>query len=466
MRLLLLSVACVVCAAVSTLLPAPTGAQDPAPNIARVLEDRAVGNADLPEPRKHEWLENIEMEDALKLAAKEKRPLFVTIRCLPCKQCSWWDNALMKPSTEMQAKLSNFICVRIVSMRDMDARLFRFEEYQDLDCSWWGYFFDPDGRIYSVYGGIDITGDKARMSEKGLMAAMDGVLSHHYHPKRSEWAIDGPAPELKGKPDTPLKHKGWKSWARHAERADKIAKDKTECLHCHECAEVVRQPRFDKKDFDKQKDFYVWPYPENIGLELELDSSLLVKKVLPDSAAAKAGIKAGDMLQAAGDRLVFSTTDLRGVLHRLPFGDAELTLWFSNKDGVQSVELALVGEWRKYNPGWRKSVAEADIGAHHGFPWPLACNDSDRQKAGVAKDVMCVKPYFPKGPVGNAGKAGLKAGDYVIAVDGESPNIAGREFCAWFRMRYEPGDKVKYTVADSNGKQREIEVKVGRHSDD
>lgn len=462
MKLLLLSAACVVSAAIAAVI----AAQDPAPSMAKVLEERAAAKVELPEPRKHEWLENIEMEEALKLAAKEQRPLFVTIRCLPCKQCSWWDNALMKPSAELQARLSSFVCVRIVSMRDMDARLFRFEEYQDLDCSWWGYFFSPEGRIYSVYGGIDITGDKARMSEKGLLAAMDGVLAHHYHPKRAEWAVDGPAPELKGKAESPLKHKGWKSWAKHGERADKIAKDKTECLHCHECAEVVRQPRFDKKDFDKQKDFYVWPYPENIGLQLELDDSLRVKSVTPDSAAAKAGVAPGDVLQAAGERLVFSATDLGGVLHRLPFGDATLTLWVRGKDGLKSTELKLTGDWRTYNLGWRKSVAEAGIGAHPGFPWPLAGNDNDRQKAGATKTEMCVKPYMPKGPVGNAAKAGLKANEFVVAVDGEKPNIFGREFLAWFRMKYEPGDKVTYTIADSNGKRRDIEVKVGAHMDD
>ncbi|MCA8912681.1 MAG: thioredoxin family protein [Planctomycetes bacterium] len=438
-------------------------AQD-TPVIMKAVEALANDKVEIPEARdKHEWIENKDIEYALKLAKKENRPVFATIRCLPCKQCSWFESAVMKPAPELEAKLKQFICLRVTTMRDVDERIYRFEKYQDMDCSWWGYFFDPDGRIYGVYGGIDIESDKSCISVKGLISAMDRVLKCHYHPDRESWNLFGDAPKTRGKAETPLKHDGWKHWAKNNQRADKILSDKQECLHCHEVAEVVRQPRFDKKDFDKQTDFYVWPYPQNIGLELDIDDSLKVRDVTSGGAAYQAGMAKGDRIEAANGQLIFSNTDLRRVLNELAWGDCKLTLQTRDANGEAAyVTVNLKEGWRKYDLGWRKSVAEANIGAHPGFPWPL---QGDRQAAGVEADKLCIKPYMPKGPVGNAGDAGLKANDLIIAVDGESPNLVGRAFLAWFRMKYEPGDEITLTVVN-NGKKRELKYKVGRHMDD
>lgn len=440
-----------------------TSAQD-RPTINVATDALATATVEIPEPRKqHEWLEDKDIEDALKLARKENRPVFATVRCLPCKQCSWIDGAIMKPTPELEAKMQNFVCLRITNMRELDARVFKFEQYQDMDCSWWGWFFDPDGRIYSVYGGIDIDGDKSRISVKGLINTMDRVLKYHYHPDRETWNLLGEAPKTRGKADTPLKHDGWKNWAKDNQRADKVLADKKECLHCHEVAEVVRQPLFDKQKFDKQADFYVWPYPENIGLELDLDDGLKIKKVIADSPAHKASMQAGDRVDAINGELVFSSTDVRRILNGLPFGDCKIEVLTRDSNGEgMLMPLELKGDWRKYDLGWRKSVAEANIGAHPGFPWPLA---GDRKAAGVEAGKLCIKPYMPKGPAGNAGDAGLKANDIIIAVDGESPDLVGRAFLAWFRMKYEPGDEITLSVINS-GKKRDITYKVGKHMDD
>lgn len=434
------------------------------PKIAVVCDEIVSTQVEIPPGlEKHEWIENPDMEDILNRAQKENRPVFVTVRCLPCRQGSWFDSELMKPKPALEGDLRNFICVRLTNMRDMDMRLFKSEEYQDLDCSWWGYFFEPEGRIYSVYGGVDINGDKTRQSVAGLQATMKRVLHFHYHPKRAEWDLLGDAPKVKGRAETPFKHDGFKSWAKHAPRAKKIVEDKNECFHCHEVAEVTRQERLNDEKFDKGKDFYVWPYPENIGVELELDHGLKVKRVIPDSPAAAFGMQPGDVIEAAGGTPIFSDADLRRVLHNLPYGDAELELLTRDAEGEGMLgTLKLTGDWRKSDLGWRKSVAEADIGAHPGFNWPLK---GDRNAAGVGNDVMCVKPYYPKGPNGNAGKAGLKGGDNIIAVDGESPNVDGRAFMVWFRLNYEPGDEVTLTIV-RNGQKQDITYKVGRHIDD
>ena len=72
------------------------------------------------------------------------------------------------------------------------------EGFADLDLSWWGWFLSPDGRVYGVFGGRDHVSDTTRISTRALMASMLRVLVHHYDPRRAQWDIDGPAPDLGG----------------------------------------------------------------------------------------------------------------------------------------------------------------------------------------------------------------------------------------------------------------------------
>ena len=58
-----------------------------------------------------------------------------------------------------------------------------------------------------------------------------------------------------------------------------------------------------------------------------------------------------------------------------------------------------------------------------------------------------------------AWQAGLRPGHTIVAVDGESPDLFGRGFLVWFRLRHEPGDSVLLTVRDGN-KERTIRYRL------
>jgi S1-C subfamily serine protease len=195
-------------------------------------------------------------------------------------------------------------------------------------------------------------------------------------------------------------------------------------------------------------------------LTLDRDRGPIVTKVAPGSPADKAGLKPGDELGAAGGRRIFTEADFRGVLHREGKGDTAVELVWLRNGEQKTGTLQLTGDWRRTDLGWRKSVAEADIGANTGFPWPLACSDKERSDRGVAKGSMCVKPYFPKGAEGVAGDAGLNPGDFIIAVNGEKTDVSGRAFLVWFRQKLEPGELVTLTVVDGRKKQRTVKYKA------
>jgi hypothetical protein len=133
-----------------------------------------------------------DLQKALAEAQQTNRPLFVTLRCLPCKQCSAFDKDVMEGGPLLAPLLSQFITVRLTNARAIDLRMLPIQGYQDLDISWWGYFLSPQGRIYGIFGGKDHVSDATRISPEALAVTMKRVLAHHYDPRRENWGIDGP----------------------------------------------------------------------------------------------------------------------------------------------------------------------------------------------------------------------------------------------------------------------------------
>jgi hypothetical protein len=408
--------------------------------------------AALPEPQKSvRW--RGDLPDALREAKEQNRPLFVTLRCLPCKQCSAFDKNVLEGGAELDPLLKQFVTVRLTDAQAVDLRLLPMEGFQDFDLSWWGWLLSPEGKIYSVFGGRDEVSDETRISVPALAAMLKRVLDHHYDPRPQAHEVDGPAPTLDGDPKTPKDLPGYASW--HNRGGEEVKK--ATCIHCHQVAEILRQPAVDLKQFDKTRDFDVWPLPENVGITVDRDHGLLVTKVTPGSAADQAGLKPGDELAAAGGRRLFSQADFRGVLHRGPRGAGAVDVAWLRDGAVQTGTFQVPDGWRKTILDWRMSVSQGNVGAGPDF-FPLAFNEAKRKARSIPAGTMAVEPYL--WPKSNAQAAGLRGNDCVIAVDGESPDVAGRGFLVWFRQHHEPGDDVTLTVKDAQGGERKVTYRL------
>ncbi|MEQ8762480.1 MAG: PDZ domain-containing protein [Planctomycetota bacterium] len=424
------------------LLSAPSPSADDEPSWEAILQRPGEPIA-LPIPRpKLEWLGSL--EEGLLLADKEQRPLFVTARCLPCKQCADFDKSVLEAGGELDPWLRQFVTVRLTDAALLDLRLLPIEGYQDLDLSWWGYLLSPEGSLYAIFGGRDEVSDTTRISVKALVNTLRRVLSHHYDPRRADWGIDRDAPSLEGRPRTVRQLPGWRSWSREA-------KELGACVHCHQVAEVLRQPAIEAGTFDTASDLDMWPLPENVGIALDRDHGLRVMSVEEDSPATKAGLRPGDVLAAADGQRLFGQADFRGVLHRGPKGSGEVAVVWKREDAVHRGRLALEDGWRQTVLDWRMSVSQGNIGAGPGF-FPLAARGR-RQQRGIEDGTLAIEPYAPRGA---AQEAGLRGSDIVIAVDDQKPDLFGRAFLVWFRRRYEPGQEIRLTVRDPRGEDREI----------
>ena len=399
------------------------------------------------------WRTNL--VDALSEAREQGRPLFVTFRCLPCKQCSAFDKEVLEGGPDLAPLLSQFITVRLTDAAAIDFRLFPVEGFADMDLSWWGWFLSPEGRVYGVFGGRDHVSDATRISKPALVASLLRVLGHHYDPRRPGWNIDGTAPDLSGAPKSPRELPGYEGWRRTVHESER----KQACIHCHQVNDILRQPAVVARTFDKQRDFEVWPLPENVGLVLDRDHGLLVTNVVAGSSAEKAGLKAGDVIGAAGGRRCFSQADFRGVLHRGPRGAGEIEVWWSRGGEVMFGRLAVVEGWRKTVLDWRMSVSQGIVGIYPGF-FPLAIKAPRRDQYKLPAETMAVEPYMGTATNSAAYAAGLRGNHIVTAMNGESPNLAGRAFLVWFIQRYEPGDRVTMTVVNKAGEKRELSYQL------
>jgi hypothetical protein len=134
------------------------------------------------------WRTNL--TQSLADARASNRPLFVTFRCLPCKQCSDFDKAVLEGGSELSPILRQFVTVRLTDAADIDFNIFPIEGFADMDLSWWGWFLSPEARVYGVFGGRDHLSDSTRISNAALIASLQRALAHHHDPRRAKWDID------------------------------------------------------------------------------------------------------------------------------------------------------------------------------------------------------------------------------------------------------------------------------------
>jgi predicted metalloprotease with PDZ domain len=302
-------------------------------------------------------------------------------------------------------------------MRGVDLNVFAF----DYDLTWTAFFLNGDETIYGRFGGRDGPVADRYLTLPGLKHAMRAALAAH----QKEWKSK-PAPEAQA--------------ARTVEQYAVAKRLKPNaCIHCHQAYDFRRE---DLKSTGKWTldEVWVYPPPQNVGLSVDPNQGDVVTSVQQKSAAARAGLKAGDVLRSVNGVPVASFADIQYALHRAPAAGRTAVAW--ERDGKrQAADLDLAAGWRKTDISWRESM--------WGLEPPAAVHGRDlsadeKKRLGLSEKALAFRQasFVPRA----AETAGIRSGDIIVGIDEKPLNMTMHQFNAYVRLNYKVGDRVTYKI--------------------
>ena len=218
-------------------------------------------------------------------------------------------------------------------------------------------------------------------------------------------------------------------------------------MHCHNAWDGWRKATRPKGRPVPDEWLWVYPMPDLLGFSLAQSESTLVETVAESTPAARAGVEVGDKLKTLDGQPLISCADVQWVLHHAP-ATGTLHLEVERKGETKKLSLTLPTGWRrKGDIDWRPSVGSLRPGARF-----ASVTDDERTALGKGKPIVGLKAT-QVGPNREAGKAGMKVGDVLLALDGETAPLTPSEFIAWLYQEKRQGQKIDLLIDRSGTRQ-------------
>jgi membrane-associated protease RseP (regulator of RpoE activity) len=319
-----------------------------------------------------------------------------------------------------------FVCVRITGLNGVNLRRFEF----DYDVTWNAFFLDEDLNVYSRYGGRDEGEPEDRLSKQSLLQTMREVLDVHAQREslRSSGAVYvQPVPDESSTPeDIPL-----------------LRQNHQGCVHCHQVREYQLLQWSQDGEFAREK-LFRWPLPESLGIEIDRGHGHRIEQVEERSAAARAGLIAGDIIEQIDDVPIHSEYDIRWALDRA-HESLSVRVRRAVADGdPESLDLSVSPEadWKQTDLSWRKSLRSVPL--PFGFRG-YSLTPSQRRMEGLSSDQLAIKVISLQ-PRSLAENLRMQNGDIVLGLEEQSASRTLEQFKSDLLRRYRPGDTVRLTV--------------------
>jgi len=411
----------------------------PMPSLRAVLNDEHAEGAE-------HWVYN-DLEKARAEARKLNRPIFVTFRCVPCKACSGFDAEVAKGSELIKTlAMTHFVALRQVEMKGVDLSQFQF----DYDLNWAAMFINADGTVYGRYGTQSADGPDVFNSIASLAQAMMRVLKlHGEYPKNaaSLAAKRGPTKPYKTALDMP-------ELANKEQRLGPT--ERKNCIHCHNIHDAENEYAHKNGTLTREM-LWRYPLPDNLGIHIDRDDGCKIERVTADSPAAKAGLKAGDVITHVSGQPIVSIADIQWVLHQLPNSSVTVPINVARTATASAHTVKLAAGWKQTDFSWRGS--RWSLKPRPGF-WAPEISAEDLKKVGLPEGSRAYRIQFinANNPEGRAAKeAGLRSGDVIVAVADKPVTLSPADFQLQVRLNYKVGDKLPLTVL-RDGKRERLEL--------
>lgn len=387
------------------------------------------------------WIYN-DLAKGLAQAEQSGKPVLVVLRCIPCEDCVKLDDELIDQHPRVRPLLDKFVCVRLVSTNGLDLSLFQF----DTDQSFAAFFLRADRTIYGRFGTrSDRTEWSGDVSVTGLAQALEGALDlHRRFPevKASLAAKTGPAP------DFPAPEKYPQLSGKYGSQLDYDGNVVRSCIHCHQIGDAQRDYFRTQKGGLPDRVLFPYPHPKSIGLVLDPDQRATVKSVTPNTPAAAAGFRTGDVLRSFEGQPPLSIADVQWVLHHAAPTGASLKAVVQRGDATNTLTLALPPGWRRRDDiAWRASswmLRRTAVGGFYARPLP----DEERTRLGIEPATMAlrIEHVGQYSPHDAAKRAGFVKGDVVVSFDGRTDLHRETDLLTFSLDHRKAGDKVPVVI--------------------
>jgi hypothetical protein len=331
--------------------------------------------------------------------------------------CQGFDEQVVRLDREIADLASEFVLARVVNMRGVNLDVFAF----DYDLTWAAFFLGADEQVYGRFGGRDAESADKYLALAALKHAMRAALEAHKRAPQEAPAAAGKA-------------------VRTVERYAAAGRMRpSQCIHCHQVYDFRRE---DLKAAGKWSldEVWVYPLPENVGFTVDPSRGDRVKAVRERAAAARAGLRAGDVIKSLNGIPVASFADVQHALHRSPASGRVAVVW--EREGQErSGELELAAGWRKTDISWRPSMWGLEPAA--GVTGRDLSADG-RKRLRLSEKALAARQGDFVPPAAQA--AGLRPGDVIVGVDDKALEMTAAQFNAYIRVTYKVGDKVTYNV--------------------
>jgi hypothetical protein len=333
----------------------------------------------------------------------------------------------------IQKACEDFVLLRMTYLRGVNLSQFRF----DYDLTWMAFFLDADGRIYSRYGSRNAVSADSHNSAEGLLHTMREVRRLHREASARPQPTPASVPEVRPGDIPALTDLGYGA----------------SCVRCHMVHEaLVAQKR--KDGTFRRGDFWLYPPPENVGVKLDLKRGNRVREVLPDSFAARAGLKTGDELLRANGTRVLSVADFQQVLNDLP-AKSRLTIEADRAGKPVKTVLALSGDWKRSDGSWRKSIRQMSRYQTTLARSLAAVPPEEQRRLGIAEGQLALRVTESEAEVH---AAGLCKDDIVVAFDGQR-RVPYRRPEFYLLLEHQRGDRMRITFL-RDGKEQTVTLLV------
>jgi hypothetical protein len=336
-------------------------------------------------------------------------------------------------SSPLGKVLSDYVCVRVVRMDDVDVGLF------DRDWNNAIYFFvlNSDEQIYMRYGGRESKDPDTYNSLDSLRVALEQGLVLHKKYLAGELAKqERPKPLFPR--EMPLLVE--RTFARRA------------CVECHLIGDFQNMQRERDGVLDKLVHLYRSPDIKAIGIELDVPKGLVVKEAT--GAVAAAGMKAGDKIAAWNGVPVYTFGDVQYRYDKVDRRAKTLAITVEREGKPVELSIALPQRWWWTDLRFRQSSVDPRLDFED---VPLTADE--KEKLGLKPDSFASRVKYVSAFAKIRKSHDLQTGDVIVSVNGVERDEFADSAELYLKLRTKAGDSAKLEVL-RNGKRIQMPIQT------